>query len=223
MTATTPTPTPSTPSTLGRGDLVPAAPDRRLAAVCVVAALMGALSAAAMLAWPPMVAEDRFSYPFDAAWHIVFQLFFAVQHLGLLAGIVALGHESRRRPGRATRAGVVVAAVGMVVLTAAELLSVAAARSEAGSARADLAEGAYGPAMILIGIGFLVAGVGVARGRLLPGWGRWVPLALGGYVFVVLFPAVFGPMVLGRLAIGAWMLGFAALGVALHRTIPAAR
>ena len=43
-------------------------------------------------------------------------------------------------------------------------------------------------------------------------------LALGGYVFVVMFPAVFGPMVAGRVAIGVWLLGFAALGLAMRRT-----
>jgi hypothetical protein len=44
-----------------------------------------------------------------------------------------------------------------------------------------------------------------------------VPLALGVYVFVPLLPAIFGPMVLGRIAIGVWMLLFGALGVALTR------
>jgi hypothetical protein len=44
-----------------------------------------------------------------------------------------------------------------------------------------------------------------------------LPLGLGVYVFVVLFPAVFGPMVAGRIAIGVWLLGFAALGLAIRR------
>ncbi len=210
----------TTSPALGHGDLWPAPRVRWLATVCLVASLLGAASAVAMLTWPPMVPEDRYSYPFDAVWHTVFQLFFAVQHLGLLAGIIALGHVARRLPGRRTRAGVTVSALGMVTLTAAELLNITAAHAAVGSTRADLASAAYGPAMILVGVGFLVAGVGVVRSRLLTGWGRWVPLALGAYVFVVLFPAVFGPLVAGRLAIGAWMLGFAALGVAVRRAVP---
>jgi hypothetical protein len=71
--------------------------------------------------------------------------------------------------------------------------------------------------MTLIGLGLVLAGVGLARRPVLPGWGRWVTLALGVYVFVPMFPAVFGPMVLGRIAIGVWFLMFAALGVALMR------
>ena len=35
----------------------------------------------------------------------------------------------------------------------------------------------------------------------------------GVYVFVVMFPAVFGPMVAGRIAIGVWLLGYAGLGL----------
>ena len=46
---------------------------------------------------------------------------------------------------------------------------------------------------------------------------RWLPLALGVYVFVVLIPAVFGPMVAGRIAIGVWLLGYAGLGLAIRR------
>jgi hypothetical protein len=43
-------------------------------------------------------------------------------------------------------------------------------------------------------------------------------LATGGYVFVILFPAVFRPNVAGRLAIGGWMLAWAAIGWAVART-----
>lgn len=62
-----------------------------------------------------------------------------------------------------------------------------------------------------------VAGIPIARRGLLTGWARWVVPVAGGYVFVVLFPAVFGPMVAGRLAIGAWMLLWAAIGWAVAR------
>lgn len=57
-------------------------------------------------------------------------------------------------------------------------------------------------------------GIGHARRPVLPGAGRWLVLVMGGYVFVVMFPAVFGPLVAGRLAIGVWMLMFAVLGMA---------
>jgi len=63
----------------------------------------------------------------------------------------------------------------------------------------------------------VIAGIGLARRPVLRGAARWLLLVSGGYVFVVMFPAVFGPLVAGRVAIGIWMLMFAALGVSLIR------
>jgi hypothetical protein len=72
--------------------------------------------------------------------------------------------------------------------------------------------------MLLIGVGLVIAGLVIARRRMLTGWARWITLATGGYVFVILFPAVSGPNVAGRLAIGGWMLAWAAIGWAVART-----
>ena len=57
------------------------------------------------------------------------------------------------------------------------------------------------------------------------GWRRGVVLALGVWVFVPMFPAlIVTPTDGARLAIGGWMLLFAALGVALlspvRRAVP---
>jgi hypothetical protein len=71
--------------------------------------------------------------------------------------------------------------------------------------------------MLLIGVGLVIAGLVIARRRMLAGWARWITLATGGYVFMILFPAVFGPNVAGRLAIGVWMLAWAAVGWAVGR------
>ena len=66
-------------------------------------------------------------------------------------------------------------------------------------------------------LGLVIAGLGLARQPVLAGAGRWLPLIMGGYVFVVMFPAVFGPLVAGRIAIGGWMLMFVALGASQVR------
>jgi hypothetical protein len=63
----------------------------------------------------------------------------------------------------------------------------------------------------------VVAGAGAIRAGLFDGAARWLVLALGAYVFVVRFPAVFGPTVAGRLTIAVWLLGFAALGLTQAR------
>jgi hypothetical protein len=182
-----------------------------------VAGLLGAASSVAVIAWPAQVADNHYSYPFDAGGYTAAQIWFAVQHLGLLAGLYGLAVLARPRIGRVTRAGLVVAMAGIVVLSACEIFAITAADDLVGSAAGDAVDNVYGVPMILIGIAMVVAGVGLARRRVLPGWRRWIPAAIGGYVFVPLFPAVFGPLVLGRMAIGVWMLLYAALGVALIR------
>ena len=186
--------------------------------VGAVASLVGAVCAVVIIAWEPMVAEDRFSYPFDAGWFAAWQVVFAVQHAAMLPLFAGLLILERRHPSRALRIGTWVALAGQVALTVLELVAITAADSPVDTGRGAVVGGLYGVPMVLLGLGMVVAGVGALRAGLFEGAARWLPLALGGYVFVVLFPAVFGPMVAGRIAIGVWLLGFAALGLAIRRS-----
>lgn len=188
-----------------------------LGLITVVAGILGAASAVVIIAWPDQVSDQHYSYPFSAAWYAAAQAFFAVQHLGLVAGLVGLTGLASSSSGRIARTGLVLTTAGLVGLTVCELFAITAADALVGSARANTVDSSYGFPMVAIGLGLLVAGIGVARRPVLPGAGRWLVLAMGGYVFVVMFPAVFGPMVAGRLAIGVWMLMFAVLGSALIR------
>jgi len=190
---------------------------RTLGLTTVVAGLIGAACAVIIIAWPPQVGADRYSYPFDATGYTVAQSFFAVHHLGVLAGLLGLARLAWPRASRVTRAGLILAAVGMVALTACELFAITAATAQVGTPTADAVDNSFGVPMMVIGLGLVLAGAGLARRPVLPGRARWVTLALGIYVFVPMFPAVFGPMVLGRIAIGVWFLMFAALGAALVR------
>jgi hypothetical protein len=74
---------------------------------------------------------------------------------------------------------------------------------------------AYGVATVLVGVGLILAGVAVVRERKWNGWRRLTVLIGGIAVFVIVIPGVFGPFLAGRLAITAWMIFWAALGVAL--------
>jgi len=186
-----------------------------LGVVTVVAGILGAASAIVIIAWPDQVSDRHYSYPFDATSYTVAQSWFAVQHLGLLAGLYGLARLGWSRSSRLTRSGLVLTLVGMVGLTACELFAIRAADALVDTSRANAVDNSYGVPMVAIGSGMVVAGIGLARRPVLPSAGRWLLLVLGGYVFVVMFPAVFGPSVTGRIAIGVWMLMFAALGRAL--------
>ncbi|WP_299305388.1 hypothetical protein [uncultured Brachybacterium sp.] len=185
----------------------------------LAAGVLGAVAGVALAVWPREVAPDQFSYPLGTASFVAFQLFFAVHHLGLLVGILALGSLNRMVATRATRAGIGLAAAGMVALIAMEAaVAFLGLGITATSERGQVLGALYGVASLMIGVGLIVAGVGLARQRVFDGIWRYLPLALGVWVFVPMVPALFAPMVWGRLAIVRWMVLFAVLGMQLRRT-----
>jgi hypothetical protein len=156
--------------------------------------------------------------PLQRCLYAAAQVFFAAQHLGLVAGLVGLTGLAWSRSSRTTRSGLVLTTAGLVGLTASELFAITAADALVDTARANAVDNSYGIPMTAMGVGMVLAGSGLARRPVLTGAGRWGLLAMGVYLFVVMFPAVFGPMVAGRIAIGIWMLMFAGLGLSMTRS-----
>ncbi len=185
-----------------------------------VASLVGAACAVAIIGWDRQVPVDRFSYPFDAGWFTAWQVFFALQHVAMLPLFAGLLLLERRRASRAIRVGTWIGLTAMTLLAVNELVAIAARHALVDDSTGSLVGALYSLPMLLLGVGPLVAGIGAARVRLFTGAERWLLVGLGIYVFVVMFPAVFGPMVAGRLAIGVWMLGYAWLGLSLRRQRP---
>lgn len=175
--------------------------------------LAGAVSAVVLILWPGHGDPGTVRYPFTDTGFAVAQAWFAVHHIGLVLLLVALaGHPAIG--GRVSRAGAWLAVVGMVGLSLAEVYAIRFGDWEQEAATAMGA--AYGVTVNAIGLGLVAAGVGTLRTRRWAGWHRWMPLAVGVAVFLVVAPGMFGGLVVGRLAIGTWMLMFAALGWALH-------
>lgn len=189
----------------------------RAGALCLVAGLLGLASAIFLAVVPPEVDDDVYSYPLASGAFAGIQAFFFVQHLALVAGLVALWRARPFGPGRAGPWGLAGASAGMVLLAVVELIAIGAADSPYPSPRTDTLDMLYGVSSVVIGVGLLAAGSAVVRARRWQGWRRALPLATGVYVFVPMTPAIMGPFVLGRIAIGIWMLMFAALGWALLR------
>ena len=184
--------------------------------VGAIASLVGAASALVLIAWEPQVSDDRFSYPFDASSFTVAQLFFALQHAAMVPLFLGLLILGRRHASIGLRIGTWIGLVGLVLLTVVELVAITAREAAIDDSTGGLVGAMYSLPMLLLGIGPVVAGVAALRVRLFEGPARWLLLALGIYVFVVMFPAVFGPMVAGRIAIGVWLLGYAALGLVMR-------
>jgi hypothetical protein len=169
-----------------------------------------------MLVWPPRVADELVSYPFTAAGFYIAQGWFFVHHLGLVLALVALARSGALGKGRLGRGGAWTAVIGMVSLTFSELWAMRYAGWHNDTANAGLMGAAYGISVTVIGLGMLAAGIGVLRGGVWRGWQRWTPLAIGIATFAVVTPGMFGGFVIARLAIGSWLLLFAALGWSLY-------
>jgi hypothetical protein len=186
--------------------------------VCLVAGVLGLASAIVLIGVEPSVGNDRFSHPFTPFGFAAAQLWFSVQHLGLLAGLYGLTRSGVVGTGRLGRWGAWGAIVGMGLLTLTELVAISGSDSVRPSTRTDTIGSLYGIATFLIGGTLIMAGMAVIRTGRWQGWRRLLPLILGVFVFVPLTPALFASYVLARLAIGGWMLGFAFLGWALVKT-----
>ena len=195
---------------------------RRAGLVCLAAGLLGAASGVLLAVVDPQVPDSRFSYPLTAAAFIAIQVWFCLQHLGLLAGQVALRSSGVAGPGRTAAWGHGIGISGMVLLTLTELLAISAAEDPYPSSMTDVLDALYGVASIAIGVGLVMVGVAVRRFGAWAGWRRWVPLAIGIWVFVPMTPAIMAGFLPARLSITAWMLLYAALGWALASS-PAAR
>lgn len=190
---------------------------RTLGWLCFAAGLLGAASGIYLAVVEPQVPDSRFSYPLDQAGFTAIQLWFVVQHLGLLAGQWALRQSGAAGTSRTASVGHMLGLGGMALLAVTELLAISASVAPYPSARTDVLDALYGVSSLAIGVGLTMVGVAVARERRWTGWSRWLPLALGVWVFIPMTPALMAGFLPARLAITGWMLLYAALGWALVR------
>lgn len=190
---------------------------RRLGAVGFWGGIAGALSALVVIVYQPVVSPEHFSYPFNATGFTIAQVFFAMQHLTMVAVIVALLLTPAVGSSRLARAGLCVGIAGLALLALLELAAIAAAHSVSGEPLYGLVQSLFAIPMMLTGFGLVLGGIGVLRAGAWKGVKRLLPLILGIYVFVPLMPAIMGPHLAGRIGIGIWVLLFGHLGWLLWR------
>lgn len=186
--------------------------------VGVVTGVVGILSAALMLAWPAEVSPDVLSYPFTVDGFRTIQTWFFVHHIGLDVLAVGFALSAGLGTSRVASVGAWLAVLGLLGLTGMELFAIQFAEWNAVAANQGTMGAGYGMTTSLVGLGMLIAGVGVLRARVWTGWWRFVPLLIGVTHFVVVTPAIFSNgYVVARLAIAMWMALFGALGWCLVR------
>ena len=190
---------------------------RRSGAVCVVAGVLGAASGVYLAVMDPDVSTDRFSYPQGAGEFFTIQIFFVVQHLGLLLGLLALARTSAVPRTGSGLFGTYGAIVGMIGLTVMEAVAITARDVAIDSTTATVVGALYGVVSLVLGVSLVAAGIAIVRAGVWQGWRRWVVLVMGVWVFVPMMPALATMTDGARIAIAGWMLLFAALGAALMR------
>ncbi len=194
---------------------------RRAGAWCLGGGLLGAAQVLVTLAWSPQVSDDRFSYPFDPLWYFVAEASYALQHMLLVPGGLALLSLPAVRASATARIATQAAVTGLVLLVIMELSTLSLYDAAKDSTLATVIATLFLLPVMLIGVGLTAAGVALLR-RGTAGWtgARWLPaavLAPGVYVFVALAPTMNASDTIGRLGIGGWMLMFAVLGYGLTR------
>lgn len=184
-------------------------------AVCLVAGLGGA-GASIYLAMASPVGAENFMYPHGAPEFTGLQMIIALLRVGLIFGLLGLWWSGAVPISRGARSGRYLALVMMAVLTVIEGLAVTVPRSPMDGTPPAFGV-VYTASTILLGVGLLGQGIGVARGGAWQGWTRWLPLSLGVWLLLVLFPALALSFDAARWAMSVWLLLFALLGWVLTR------
>lgn len=191
---------------------------RTIGQLSIVAALIGAVGGVVTGLIPAAVDPSQYSYPYTPTGFLVAEIVFALNHALLLVGMLGLGRSGAMGDRPLGHIGVWISVVGWGLLTLCEVGSMTLANSAVPTPRTDALGMGYGVATVLTGVGLILAGVAVARQGAWTGWARFVTLACGIAVFIIVIPGVIGPFLSGRLALTVWMLMLGALGLALVRS-----
>lgn len=188
-----------------------------LGALCVMSGILGAASGIYLAVVEPVVADDRFSFPLTAGGFTAIQIWFFLQHVGLMAGSTGAWRAGAFGSSRSGRWGYHVGLWGMLLLAVTELFAIGARNAAYPSSETAPLDVLYGVSSFAIGIGWIMGGMAARRNGGWPGWPGGIMLAIGIYVFIPMTPAIAAGFLPARLSISMWMLLFAALGYAIMR------
>lgn len=180
--------------------------------VCIWAGVLGALLSAVVAFVPASAPLGVYNYPLSSAAFIAVQSAFFLIYLGLAYGLMGVWWARVVPPSTFGSSGALAGAGSLVLLAIVHLVSIAAVTWDDETLFVDILDASFGVVSAASGLSLLLAGVAVVRGQAWPGGAAYLLLALGAYVFVVLIPALLGPMVLARLAVAGWCVLFVLLG-----------
>ena len=184
--------------------------------LAIVSAIVGALVGVQTLVTPSMVPAEQFSAPLTPMLATISGILLFLLHLAVVPMLALLPRIAAS--GALGRAGGAIAALGMVALAIAELVSIAAAHELGDTPITDAVGTGYSVGSIVLGVGEILLGVAVLRAGVWHGAIRALPLITGVFVFVPMTPALIVGAPWSLIALTVWSLLYLPLGVALVRT-----
>jgi len=192
-------------------------PRLRAADLLIAAALAEAALQLISALWPADVSDDRASYPFTPHTQVVFEIAFAVLHVGILIGLVSLARSGAAGTSRVGRIGLWLVVLAYVILPFAELYEASVANLAIDDPKTEALAAFFGPATILYAVGGILGGTTIMRA------GRWkgpvrLSLLVSSLVIVgLVIPSQFGTnRVITDFALTIWSLTVAWVGFGLR-------
>lgn len=136
-----------------------------------------------------------------------------VCQLLIMLDVVGLARSGAAGEGRSAVAGPAVTLLGLVALVVAEISLVAGVSAVTPRSPGTL----FGVATVTTPVGLLLAGTSIVRAGRWTGWRRFVPLACGAFVPIVVIPSAALPdSAFFHYAVGLWSVCLLVLGLALR-------
>jgi hypothetical protein len=159
------------------------------------------------------VPDTMWSYPLSPEAFVPVTLLYAVFHVLVLLGVLAFARSGAAGTSRVARTGTTLAVAGTALLCLAELASIPFRDNLMTDPGPSTVGAAFGLAVVLTAVGFLLAGTTTLRAGVWQDWRRVVPLAIGIWSTLLVGVSMTGALAAGVGVYGVCML---LLGVALR-------
>ncbi|HEX6198584.1 MAG TPA: hypothetical protein VFZ37_21955 [Jiangellaceae bacterium] len=191
---------------------------RRLGLACATSGVL-MLGVSAFTAFPPDgVPDDQWSYPQTPSQLLAISFVLAIAHVLSAAGFLGAKRLGVAGEGRAWQLGFAGATAGLIALAFCELLSGLIAEQPLDSDEAAIVGTLFGVSSLLFAAGAITAGIGILRANRWSGWERWLVLATGVVIVVLVTPAnATGALMFRWVALALWSVLFIPLGLQVTR------
>jgi hypothetical protein len=158
------------------------------------------------------VPDDRLNFPLSGNLATTAEIVWGLSQLAFLIALAAFRRTPALAASRSGRLGATLAFVGGWLFLGGHLVCLIFRDAVMSDAAGVTATALFGVGSVLIAAGFIAAGTAVLRGDQWSGWRRLTPLAVGGWMLVMI-PLQFTGLLQAAVAVHAVTIG--AFGVAM--------